>query len=93
MISTNLEMSKIIANGSKMNNISHPVEDVNHSLISGRVLPDLRFLMFKDGYSRESLNIYILLISLEDFLVKFIARNSFSIYFFAAKKIIRRWYK
>lgn len=93
MISTNLEMSKIIANGSKMNNISHPVEDVNHSLISGRVLPDLRFLTFKDGYSRESLNIYILLISLEAFLVKFIARNSFSIYFFAAKRIIRRWYK
>lgn len=52
-------MSKIIANGSKMNNISQPVEDVNHSLISGRVLPDLRILMFKDGYSRESLNIYI----------------------------------
>lgn len=52
-------MSKIIANGSKMNNISQPVEDVNDSLISGRVLPDLRFLMFKDGYSRESLNIYI----------------------------------
>lgn len=76
-----------------MNNISHPVEDVNHSLISSRVLPDLRFLTFKDGYSRESLNIYILLISLEAFLVKFIARNSFSIYIFAAKKIIRRWYK
>lgn len=76
-----------------MNNISHPVEDVNHSLISGRVLPDLRFLTFKDGYSRESLNIYILLISLEAFLVKFIARNSFSIYIFSSIKIIRRWYK
>lgn len=57
-------MSKIIANGSKMNNISHPVEDVNHSLISGRVLPDLRFLMFKDGYSSESLNIRIYIINL-----------------------------
>lgn len=51
---------KKIVNQSNMNKISHPVDDVNHSLnwVSGRVLPDQRFPLFKDGYSRESFNIY-----------------------------------
>lgn len=86
-------MLKIIVNGSKMNNILYFVEDVNYFLIFGWVFFDLRFLMFKDGYFREFLNIYILLILLEVFLVKFIVRNLFLIYFFVVKKIICCWYK